>query len=64
MYGLVNKAIEDLYGRPRDHIIGKRVAEIQDARVYRMLAPHIDAALRGEQVTFEQKRTMPDGSPI
>lgn len=63
-YRFVNKAIEDLYGRPRDHIIGKRVAEIQEARVYEMMAPHIDAALRGEQVTFEQKRTMPDGSPI
>ncbi len=63
-YLFVNKAIEDLYGRPREHIVGKRVEDVIDAEVYQNLAPNIAAALRGEDAVLEQTRKTPDGRTV
>ena len=61
-YRLVNKGVEDLYGRPREEIIGKHSSEIQSEADYRMVLPHLKRSLAGEQVTFEQRRTSADGA--
>ncbi len=61
-YRFVNEAAVELLGRPRQHIIGKRVADLLDETNYLNVAPHIETALGGEEVTFERERTAPDGS--
>ena len=61
-YLFVNKGIEELLRLPRKDILGKRLNEILDAHDYEQIRPHIEAALNGEEVNFEQKRTWSDGS--
>ena len=63
-YRFVNDAVVELLGRPREHIIGKRVAELLDEDTYRKLEPNIEKALGGEEVTFERERMSPDGSAM
>ncbi len=60
-YRFINDAALQMLGRPRDHVIGKRLADILDPDVYRSLVPYLEKALAGEQVTFERERTAPDG---
>ncbi len=61
-YHFVNDAAVELLERPREHIIGKTVADTIDDEMYRKISPHIEKALGGEEVTFERERTVPDGS--
>ena len=61
-YRFVNKGIEDLFGVPREDIIGKHSKEIQSEADYQTVSPYLERALSGEQVAFEQQRTSADGS--
>ena len=63
-YRIVNEAAVELLGKPREHIIGRRLVDILDADTYQKLAPHVEVALRGEATTFEGERTMPDGGSM
>ncbi len=60
-YRFVNDAAVEVLGRPREHIIGQRVTDILDKDFHAILAPYIERALSGEQVTFEGERKAPDG---
>jgi PAS domain S-box-containing protein len=60
-YRFVNDASAALFGRAREHVIGKRVADILDEEMYRSIEPYIETALGGEEVTFERERTESDG---
>jgi PAS domain S-box-containing protein len=60
-YQFVNKNTEDIYGRPRCEIIGRTMLEVQGKVGYRRLKPHVETALGGEEVTFEQDGVTPDG---
>ena len=61
-YQFVNKNTEDVYGRPRSEIIGRTMLEVQGEAGYRRLQPHVQTALGGEEVTFEQDWATPDGT--
>jgi len=61
-YRFVNETAIRLLGRPREHVIGKRVADLVDDDVYQTLLPHIKTALCGEEVTFERERIGRDGA--
>ena len=61
-YRFVNKAFEGLHGLPQQELIGKRVSDVVGASGFREIEPFLDAALAGEQVTFEQVRELPDGT--
>lgn len=60
-YQFVNQVFADVIGLPSDEIIGKPVTEYQDDEHYQLLSPYLDAAFRGEEVSFERIRTWPDG---
>ncbi len=60
-YLFVNKGVEELYGQPREYFIGKRLSDVQGAAAYREVAPYIEQALGGSEVTFELERTSVDG---
>ena len=61
-YRLVNKGVEELYGLPREEIIGKHASEFQSDADYRRVLPLLQRSLAGEQVVFEQRRASADGS--
>ena len=60
-YRYVNRNVERHYGLRQEEIIGKHAIEILGEDVYRQLLPYIEAALRGEEVTFEQDILLFDG---
>ena len=60
-YRFVNKGVEELFGKPREEIVGRHSREIQGTAAYDALVPKLDKVLAGEQVTFEQSRTSVDG---
>jgi PAS domain S-box-containing protein len=52
-YRFVNKMYFERFGLKREEIIGKHIAEVLGPEVYSSIRPHVEAALRGEQVDFE-----------
>ncbi|HVF46071.1 MAG TPA: PAS domain S-box protein [Pyrinomonadaceae bacterium] len=52
-YRFVNKKYVDWFGKPREKILGRSVAEIIGAQAYRTIKPHIKQALAGRESTFE-----------
>ena len=59
-YRFVNKTCADWYLRPAEEIIGKTVSELT-GRNYEKLRPYIETVLEGEQVTFVEDFSYPDG---
>ena len=59
-YRFVNRTCETWYARPAAKILGTTLHDIhgQNAGIY---TPHIEAALGGKTVTFEDTATYPDG---
>ena len=53
-YRFINKVYETWFPRRREEIIGKPVREVVGEAAYAEVAHHMDAALRGERVTFSQ----------
>ena len=60
-FRFVNKGFEDVFGLSSDEVIGKSVRELLGPETYQHVAPHIVAALGGEEVVFEHSRTGTDG---
>ncbi|MGI8500732.1 MAG: hybrid sensor histidine kinase/response regulator [Hassallia sp.] len=61
-YRFNNKKYEELYGVPASEIYGKHIQEFMDESVYQSIRPYVEAALLGEQVTYETKVFDKDGA--
>ena len=59
-YGFANKACESWFGRDARGIIGKTTEEIHGAN-FAQFKPHVEQALAGELVTWDQRTDYPDG---
>lgn len=56
-FEFVNGLYERLYGRHRDHIVGKRLDEILDHETLKARMPYLQRALSGHSQHFEAERT-------
>ena len=54
-YRLVNKTFERWRGRPREAVIGKKIAEIVGQKEFAISKPWIERAMKGEAVSFEKE---------
>lgn len=52
-YQFVNAAYEDLYGQPREQIVGHSLRSMLGDAVYEQVRPYIERALCGETLQFE-----------
>ena len=58
-YRFVNKRYEEFYGRPREEIIGKHIRDVLGERTYESARSHVEAALSGRPVSYENQLTSP-----
>jgi diguanylate cyclase (GGDEF)-like protein/PAS domain S-box-containing protein len=56
VYRFCNKTYQAWFNRSEEQIIGSKVEEVLGEGVYRQVAPHLAAALRGEPHSFELVR--------
>ena len=63
-YLFVNKGIAELLGLAREDLFGRYIRDVLDVSDYEHIRPHIEAALGGKEVTFEQERTSPEGRQL
>jgi PAS domain S-box-containing protein len=61
-YGWVNEGYRRWFGRPLEAIIGRHVSEMLGAETWAVVRPHIERALAGEEVTFENRAAVGDGA--
>jgi PAS domain S-box-containing protein len=52
-YRLANRAYQRWYGLPPDQVVGRTVREVLGEAAWAKVRPHIDRALAGEEVTYE-----------
>ena len=52
-YLFVNAMGANIFGIDIDDMVGRTVREVRGEEIYAVMQPHIDAALRGETVSFE-----------
>jgi PAS domain S-box-containing protein len=62
-YRFINKVYETWFSARREEILGKSVEEVVGTAAYQTVAHHIDAAMRGERIRFEQVMPYADISP-
>lgn len=60
-YQFVNSAHERWFGRPKEELLGKTVAEVVGPDAYARIRPHAEAALAGTPVTFDGRVPYRDG---
>jgi PAS domain S-box-containing protein len=60
-YQFNNKGYEDWFGRSRDEIRGKHLREILGDSAYQRIRPHVEKALSGQNVFFEDVITYEGG---
>ena len=60
-YIYVNKLYEEWFGRSREAALGRSVREMLGEETYARIKPHLDQALAGERVRFEDRITYPNG---
>ena len=60
-YEFVNLAYADVVGRAFDQIVGRRVAEVVPDAVYSQIRPRIEAALRGDEQSFDMQMPLGTG---
>ena len=60
-YRLLNRSYEKWLGKPREEIYGKQIQEIVGDRVYANIRAHIEAALSGQEVSFETEVYFKEG---
>jgi len=60
-YLFINQGVEELYGLARGDVVGRYVSDVVEATNYKNIQPHIEAALGGKEVAFEQERLGKDG---
>ena len=53
-YKFVNAAYAKQFGIDPEKVIGRRIAEVVEPATYDVVRPHIEAALRGQRVEFEE----------
>ncbi|MBE9139037.1 PAS domain S-box protein [Nodosilinea sp. LEGE 07088] len=58
-----NHTYADWYRIPLEDLQGRHVHEVMGEAYYGQAQPHIEAALSGQQVSFEAEVTTPDGQP-
>jgi PAS domain S-box-containing protein len=61
-YRFVNRVFENWRGKSRGEILGKTVMEVLGERGWLQVKPHLDAALSGQTVSYEDVFTYPDGA--
>ena len=61
-YRFVNAAYESWFGLTRDQIIGSQIRDLLGTETYPQIEPYIQAALAGQQVTFQQIYPRHDGA--
>lgn len=52
-YRFVNRAYETWFGLDRRQLVGRELREVLGPAAYEAVRPHLEQALRGEQVTYE-----------
>jgi PAS domain S-box-containing protein len=52
-YRFNNKAYEEWFGHTRTEVYGRHLRELLGEAAYEAIRPHVEAALRGERVTYE-----------
>jgi PAS domain S-box-containing protein len=57
----INQGMEELYGLARKDVVGRYVSDIVEPANYKNIQRHIETALGGEEVSFEQERLGIDG---
>jgi PAS domain S-box-containing protein len=63
IYRFANAGYERWFGLKREDIVGKQVKDLLDKQAYKRSLPFIQRALGGEEVEFEGRLQLPDGSP-
>ncbi len=53
-YKFVNARYAEQFGIDPDKVIGRKISDVVEPAVYDVIRPHIEAALRGERVEFEE----------
>lgn len=53
VYRFVNRRYEQLFGKPPEHFIGKRLPEVIGPEAWEKAHSYVEAALAGEYVTYE-----------
>lgn len=61
-YGFVNRGYETWFGQPREALLGRRVEDVL-GQTYAQVRPHLDAALEGRRVSFEDTLAYPAVGP-
>ncbi len=56
-----NQAFNEWFGRDPAGCVGKTIADVMGKDAYAALRPYVEAALRGERVSFEQLVAYPNG---
>ncbi|HEY3486740.1 MAG TPA: PAS domain-containing protein, partial [Gammaproteobacteria bacterium] len=54
-YRFNNKTYQDWFGHKPEELLGKRMEEVLGAEAYERLRPHVEAALGGRHVQFEEE---------
>lgn len=60
-YRIVNRGYEIWFGRPRSEIVGRSVLEVMGESLFQSIRPHLEAALKGATVQYEQWAPSPAG---
>jgi PAS domain S-box-containing protein len=58
----VNRQYEETFGRKREDIVGRTVAEVVGPEHYKVAKPYLERAVRGERLTFDSRVRRQDGS--
>ncbi len=53
-YKFVNAAYAQQFGIDPDKVIGRKISDVVEPAVYEVVRPHIEAALQGQRVEFEE----------
>jgi len=64
VYRFANKGYADWFGRRKEDLVGRPVAEILGPQLYAELARHIERALDGETVNYEYAVPQADGQTL
>ena len=61
VYRFANRGYADWFGRRKEDLVGRPVAEILGPQLYAELAPHIERSLEGETVNYEYAAPQAEG---
>jgi len=61
-YRFVNRVFENWRGKSRSEILGRTVSEVLGEKGFLQVRPHLESALFGQTVSYEDVFTYPDGA--